>query len=410
MKTMSIGSTRLTKTPHILAVYLCVTTALVALPSDEAVASGDRIDRILELEEYCESVGGLPYVPDESCVRKLHNHFETEPIWKTAKLVVDHGGKLRAHPQAFNLRSLELAYSPADLSIDEVPRWRDVFDGGIDDRLEVVRRVFDDEDCTKLEEEGPIDQSSALRCQAREMFKYATFLDACMTGLERIALLSMKYGEHRRPFYEVLREKVDPSLKVQEYDGSGWRLVETYLHTAWIVQQCSSMSSALIGDAVGRVDSLFERDSRRELVRELMPMHDAALAIAARAGDPWAIQSISAHGLYGDFEYWKSLREINPPLFHRWMAWLAFVSINEDSKAAALLALKAYTVEKQSSPMLELDKYLSNFGITRNDFGIPAGAVESLLEDTQWEDELIYPWDVWDFEGIPRRPTERRRE
>lgn len=131
------------------------------------------------------------------------------------------------------------------------------------------------------------------------------------------------------------------------------------------------------------------------------------MAIAARAGDAWAIQSFDMTKINDDWDFWKSLRQINPSLYHRFTAedsyWWA------DEKDRAMHALKAYSIDRQVSPSLDLDDYLSHYGITRNDFGVPEASVESLLESDGLDELLVDPWEV-DREKVRERFWREWRE
>ena len=177
---MTIGKTRI-----VVTVLLLASSHLFTLSSGNASETlANNVARVLNLEEHCKSVSEPPHVMDDSCFQELDEHFNTQPIWHAAWVtaMVRH----KAHSAVLNDRVLSNFYIDADF-VGKVPQWQDVFDGRIEERLGIVRKVFSDETCNGLARRGAIKSTHAARCQSRELFKYAAYLDACMTVFSRLA-------------------------------------------------------------------------------------------------------------------------------------------------------------------------------------------------------------------------------
>ena len=132
--------------------------------------------------------------------------------------------------------------------------------------------------------------------------------------------------------------------------------------------------------------------------------HDAALGIAARSGDKWAIQSYYPPQPSQDPEYWKAIHETNPLLLHRWMATVQRGTILNDEERM-WHAVKAYSIERETLSYLDLTEYVEQFrydatlsqllsdsddGDSENDTqrSVDEKAVDLIADDTL----LKYPW------------------
>ena len=186
---------------------------------------------------------------------------------------------------------------------------------------------------------------------------------------------------------------MDSSLTIEGRDPDlGWQFVEKYLLTFWLAAKCASTSLY----PFTRLSELRDIVNDTTIVgnhrKRFQPLHDDAMAIAARSGDEWAIQSFDMSGIRYDWDFWKSLRELNPPLYHRNIA--NNFSLLLDEKEIAMHALKAYSIDRQGSTAMGFDDYLSYLAPNRDDFGVLEDSIESLLEEDQIEDKLIHPWEV----------------
>ena len=213
----------------------------------------------------------------------------------------------------------------------------------------------------------------AYRCRARDLFKYASHLDSCLTGFRRnMELLNsdrkdgkLTFDENveeirRRaaPGYEWEHPKFAPMTEITELS-----ITEFAMHSSWIAAQCASLPGTAFDDelrpvAVARGNaSIFDIDEYAMIVKK---GHDAALGIAARAGDPWAIQSYYPPHPKKDPAYWTALREANPLLVHRWMA-SAVGGTMLSAEERLWHAVKAYAIERERFADLDLEEYVGEY-------------------------------------------------
>lgn len=73
--------------------------------------------------------------------------------------------------------------------MDDIPTWRDIFDGKVRERQKRFFRVALDSDCMELStrEVIGIDKRMASPCAASELYKYATYIDVCETAWQKIS-------------------------------------------------------------------------------------------------------------------------------------------------------------------------------------------------------------------------------
>ena len=143
-----------------------------------------------------------------------------------------------------------------------------------------------------------------------------------------------------------------------------------------------------------------------ELLKQLRPMYNASIAIAARAGDEWAIQSYFEKEVRGDIEYWQSVHEINPLLSHRLMSsQLGSRWLTEEQQL--LHARQAYELSKEVLPTLEkipFERYAQrrNLAVRYNESHWKS--VQRLVDEGFWQSEIEYPWNL-----VPIRHREIQR-
>ena len=160
------------------------------------------------------------------------------------------------------------------------------------------------------------------------------------------------------PDYEWEHPMFSPMSKITELS-----ITEFAMHSSWIAAQCASLPGTAFDDelrpvAVVRGDaSVFEIDEYAEIVKK---GHDAALGIAARAGDPWAIRSYYPPHPKNDPAYWTALRETNPLLVHRWMA-SAVGGTMLSAEEQLWHAVKAYAIERERFANLDLEEYVGEY-------------------------------------------------
>lgn len=318
------------------------------------------------------------------------------------------GARSQASSNAINRRSAYLPFNDADQLLEDVPVWGDVFDGRAVNRLDIVLRVFRDDACRALARRGGIRSSLGERCRARDLFKFAAHLDACLTGLKRTNLLTNPQISGGLPGYESSVNELK-RLGGPGHNARLAALAELHMHAVWMTQICSSLPAVAFDDELEPMQfgNLGTADfSIAEFSKIMAKGHDAALGIAARAGDEWAIQSYYPPHPKRDPEYWKAMVRINPLLFHRWMAsFLGGTFLTDEQRMWH--AVKAYSIERGASPGLRLADYLVDVREGRvaldemlSDYGVSEGlegSDDTSLRDRalrRIEDETIlrYPW------------------
>lgn len=372
----------------LLALSVFLTTNYVL---GESASLSVKLAKLNDLEDHCLKVSDPPVSVGKSCLDRLSDYFENKPIWINATMIFHRNNKIKINHWVLNRRVPYLMFTDVDL-IGDAPTWGDIFDGKVSERMAAVADVLDIEACAQLKDHGGIHPLLTSKCQARELYKYATYLDVCLSGFSRSSLLNANNPTTGVSVYETARKGLDNSQTIDEANDNDWKLVENYLHSMWITDQCSNMLVLPLDDNVDFVDTISGKGSFGDMEKALSTVHDTALAISARAGDPWAVASFYERGLSEDVEYWESLYEVNPLLFHRWMS----TSIGNfwfDDEEQVLHAMKAYDIEKQQVPQaveLNLEQYLKKHHLDN--------LVNSLerMEPIREEDldsSLKFPWN-----------------
>ena len=385
-------------TTVILLVALCGSSVLANLDSAEG-----RLPQLLEIETFCDEVNDPPFIISNSCTDRIADHFGSLPIWDQAVISYDMGSRLRTHGSTLSHRALYLHYSTADLEIESFPVWSDIFDDRVDERFQIVSNAFRDVTCSALVDDGPIQANLKNRCHASELYRYAAFIDACMTGFDRHGFLNDRVMAGQLSRFDTLKKDSD-RLQIVHPNSSEAELTEANLLATWMIESCRSMAMIFFDENLEPQMLGEGRKERREVIEALQIGHDAAMSIAARAGDPWAIQSFYVSGLIGNMEYWKSLYDINPLLFHRWMGTAISASLLGDREAQLKHVLKAYSMERVKRPGLDLSEYVAGYRfpsdildstITSEEFpSLDRSKRETIVSDKlKGEFALRYPWE-----------------
>ena len=367
-------------------------TPVLSLEDPEVIS--ERNAKLFDLEAYCRSIGRLPADPAESCIERLNDYFSSVPIWRAAYTIVyDEGNRGNGHLSPYERRSYGMSYDETDYLLEDVPTWSDIFDGSEEDRLRIVGSVFADSACLALREPGRIQPSYSNRCEARELFKYARYLDACITGFSRSEFLNATWEHDGLSSYERARASMDPTEVVDYRKGNGWQLVENYLLSIYTTQKCIDMHFVAIDEYIVETSNATSWRTIMDMQVQMQPMYDASMAISARAGDPWAVQAYHEKEMRDDIDYWRSVFEINPLLFHRWMAsstgarWF-------DNDEQLLHERHVYTLAKEFIPKLErvpFEQFVIGRGGRYTDAEFER--VERVVERGNWKRELEYPWN-----------------
>ena len=212
-----------------------------------------------------------------------------------------------------------------------MPLWSDIFDGKIVERVAIAKQVMEKSECVGLLDKGVgIRPRMSKRCEARELVKYAAFLDACITGSHRFFKMSSRALKNDRTqnVYEYGLKSIEkrwPSLIHQRIAIK--RFVTANLRAAWVSSMCGDAENRPMV-AIGREASehktpLDEYGHPPPLDRKGVPVfikktHDNLLKIAAKSGDEWAL--ISYYPSYESVEYLNDLYKFKPILVHRYLA------------------------------------------------------------------------------------------
>lgn len=275
----------------------------------------------------------------ESCWKAVEEYFLAESVWDNRMYHYRDGNGLRSMLLGkLNGRdsSTALPYSVADFQGD-FPLWRDMFDDKILRRMETFLRVVKEQDCINVASKRKvgIHEIMASQCAAREMYKYATYLDTCSRSSYNLNTLTTEvsqapasYHIHGPPnIYEISLQVINS--KIEDADSRSLaerRMQRGYLLASWTMKQCDTYGYVLLpGTTIGSTtsdDSLlawsnydrYRMDDRRLLNRT----HDKTLKIAAKSGDDWAIRSYHfSLGFAGEFN--DDLKQKYPLLVHRWI-------------------------------------------------------------------------------------------
>ena len=287
--------------------------------------------------ERCRPVEAGTVISD-SCHVALTTYFSTQPIWAYGELRYfdSFRGLKLLWVRRINERPFLLAYSRADYAIEKVPLLGDIFDGQVNQRLERFGQVLEDEECENLNRRRStgIKENLAVRCSAREIYKYATYLDVCATGKQRLEALNAidELSKER----DLTTYDMSVSLtenKIQDFESRTLlleQLEKGYLHAYWVTEQCNSNRLALVPNPwVSATDQSVQWSTDKNFLRAIRRTHDVALRIAAKGGDAWAIRSfpLSAHNS-GEFN--EDVREKYPLLIHRHLASYTGSGLSKD--------------------------------------------------------------------------------
>lgn len=361
------------------------------LESPEIIS--DRNATVYALEEFCRSVGDVPAYPAEPCIERLNSYFNNVPIWRGTNTLVYSGSRAIGHFSPYDVRSRKVFYNEIDFAQEDVPTWGDIFDGDEEDRLKIVAGVFADNACLALRESGRIQPSYLKRCEARDLFKYARYLEGCITGFSRSSFINSARGNDGKSRYERARENMNRNEVVDERKGNGWKLVENYLLTIFTNQKCRDLHFVSMDNYIVDTPSVASIRSFDQLQEQLEPMYSVSIAIAARAGDRWAIQAYHEQAMGGDVAYWESVYEIDPILFHRWMASTVGRRWFENDERV-LHAWQAYSLAKAFVPSLERVTFDRYFSARYGGFtDAEVKRAQSALKRGNWKSDLEYPWN-----------------
>ncbi|MYF03010.1 MAG: hypothetical protein F4227_08610, partial [Gammaproteobacteria bacterium] len=261
----------------------------------------------------------------------LSEYFLNEPVRAYSQLnYYDREQGLLPLPiKLINSRPSILPYSYVDLKLEDIPRWRDIFDGKLDQRSDTLLDVPTNPKCQALSERTSpgIQPELAEQCAARELFKYAAYLDGCFVALQRVQILvnnpsySGILSNETSNTYEVVQEIIEEKISdVSQRTSARNRLEKGLFHAVWMGSQCADgyvmLPDIEIDETMEFPKTFFWQPRTIEVFQRVNVTHDTILKIAAKSGDSWAIQSYPL-GILTSSEFNADVQKDYPLLFHR---------------------------------------------------------------------------------------------
>ena len=301
-------------------------------PTAHIEESKEHQDAWQQALQKCLPVNRIEIFEDEECLEALQTFFLNEPIWAYSALnYYDRTDGLQPLPiKLVNFRSQVLPYSYADFLSDDIPFWRDIFDGNLHRHRSRFRKVVEDDECLELSKQttNGVQAHLAKQCAARSMFKYATFLDACNVSMQRMMILinnplrSDFFTSKRSSGYEAAQEIIEEKIEdTTQRELARQRLEKGFLHAIWMEYECSPWGYSLLPEfdpapPPEGTTTIVETTSFDQMHHRIKRTHDTVLKIAAKCGDPWAIQSYPL-GIFTSSEFNEDVKERYPLLMHR---------------------------------------------------------------------------------------------
>lgn len=330
-----------------------------------------------------------PVSPNSSltteCLSVLDDYFVDQPIWDYSMPLLYYAsyGRVSAddsiNPRSGGVLSIPFGYD--DYMMEEIPLWRDVFDGRLKERVTTFLETVDDPSCEELTPHysSGLQPEKFQQCSAREMFKFATFLESCTTASQRLHELDkesidvMYAGQSNYELsVQIIAEYIHDA---ESREIALRRLKKGYLHAFWVVQQCESNDFELVPEDYSDLFSMsgtslpptrfmddhvldwkpqqpteadFGNESKSMTYLDLIAhIHDTALEVSAKSGDEWAIRSTWFLSDW-DLEFTMDVFERYPLLKHRHLGSEYFTRELSGPERKRHLA-KAYLIlEKQA--------------------------------------------------------------
>lgn len=330
-----------------------------------------------------------PVSPNSSltteCLSVLDDYFVDQPIWDysmplryyTSYGRVSAGDSI--NPRFWGLTTPPFGYD--DYMMEEIPLWRDVFDGRLRERITTFLETVDDPSCEELTPHysSGLQPDKFHQCSAREMFKFATFLESCTTASQRLHELDresidvMYAGQSN---YEMSVQIIAQYIHdAESREIALRRLKKGYLHAFWVVQQCESNDFELVPEDYSDLFSMsgtslpptrfmddhvldwnpqqptqadFGNESKSMTYLDLIAhIHDTALDVSAKSGDEWAIRSIHFFLDWG-IEFTNDVFDRYPLLKHRHLGFKYFARSLSGSEQKRHQAKAYLLLEKEA--------------------------------------------------------------
>lgn len=385
-------------------------TNVLITPFPDLVGDAEQLHEVLD---ECAGFDTPEFEPTEECIIQMDEYFASRPIWNYSTVVNYH--KDLSIPRRIHtlLSPRVMTYGHTDRTSGDIPVWRDIFDNRFVDRIKVVEQVFADEVCRDLLESESFQPTLTSRCKTRELFKYATYLDTCLTAMWRAEeWIRMDrdspspHGSYMEIVLQSLQSNLDQFNWIGDptYEQLALQFRETMLHVAWMQTQCEFLELPRFDQDLKLIPSGSENRNlgsvRFDLVDIFQSGHDAAMRIAALSGDKWALHRYSPQTSKEEIKYWKAIFSAEPLLVHRYLASYRLTSLLTPEEAH-WHAIQVYILAKEQDP--EMDLNLEQYTASEFSEGMArrlgeilekAGLTES---EILWNKELLesrlkYPW------------------
>ena len=274
----------------------------------------------------CQPVTVL--VPTVECIEALGEYFLDRPVWDYPYTDFYYGlHDFWAIPPVLGTL-VRKRFKYDDFAMEQIPLWRDIFDGQFDDRKKRFVRVMSDPVCVRFADiqAGGIDESMSIRCDAYEMYKYSATIDACFRSHQ--LLVDLRKPSRRvdyvgltqfdQNFLEVEANIQYPDLRLE----AKRRMVRGYLRASWLSAMCRNNTFAMVSEALEPLSTeraLFSYWEDREQREKLENTYDISLHLAVKSGNEWAIRSYTPSPDDSD-ELKHDLLQRFPILTHRNLA------------------------------------------------------------------------------------------
>lgn len=266
--------------------------------------------------------------PSFECTEALGRYFLDRPVWDFTDTRFYHGPYGTGLPRLYRglLPFSTRSFGYDDYAIEQIPLWRDIFDGQFEDRKRRFLRMLSDSVCAEMTnmDTGGIDASMFLQCDAREIYKYAETIDACFRSHQLLVELRATGsfdGYEGITNYEVSFLKVDAHVKDPELqDIAKRRMKRGFLRASWLSSMCANKTFAVVSDTLELLPTetgLFSWYETR--ISSVRRTYSVALRLAVKAGDEWAIRTYSPTSYESD-EFKSDLLRMYPILTHRNLA------------------------------------------------------------------------------------------
>ena len=330
---------------------------------DGVAKNGETLEREVSiLKSICNR---LQFDLRPSCMDALTEYFWDEPVWAYAHSQNRFSASFRLESLQLNPRNSAMRYSFGDCHPDNLPRWRDIFEAQGDGYFMMLRSVIEDEKCLSLStHSGGIRPELSARCEAEELFKYAAYLDACITNLVRL--------------YSPSRLKLTSTHHPIAYKS----LIREY----WLLRMCSDRMFVDISSSAEAMEEMRKTKSDQvpyALKRGFSDTHDLLLRISAKAGNEWAMVAYLPHN--ESPEYLNDLMELKPALAHRYLSVLT-PDLTIEQRLHHLAA--AFNVTRQQFPDIDSRNYRKFYSFSHD---APQSLLERPLESFGKKELLEFP-------------------